>query len=160
MKRLYLLRHAQALPSDGGRDFDRSLSPKGLEDAQALGKHMQRQGYVPELILCSGAKRTRDTHAQVSQAFENETVQSDFSDKIYDASRGSLFKMIQDFGDDVIAAMIIGHNPTIYELCAMLASQGPETMINRLAEGYVPATFSAIDFPITSWADINPNDGQ
>ena len=62
MKTIYLLRHAQALSAgSGGGDFERKLSPKGLEDALALGHTLKKQDHVPSLILCSAAHRTKST---------------------------------------------------------------------------------------------------
>ncbi|MCD8496669.1 MAG: hypothetical protein LRZ85_00395 [Alphaproteobacteria bacterium] len=47
MKRLYLLRHAQALSSSPTGDKGRPLSPQGLADAAALGQMMVRKEYRP-----------------------------------------------------------------------------------------------------------------
>ena len=67
---LFLLRHAQALSTPaGGQDFDRKLSPKGIEDAQALGRHLKSKGYKPDFILCSSAQRTRQTCENIIEGY-------------------------------------------------------------------------------------------
>ena len=62
MSRLYLLRHAKAgwaLP--GMRDFDRPLDASGRADAETMGAAMRSRGYVPDLTLCSNARRAKET---------------------------------------------------------------------------------------------------
>ena len=64
MSRLYLLRHSKAgwaLP--GVRDFDRPLDASGLADAERLGLAMRAAAHVPDLTLCSNARRARETLA-------------------------------------------------------------------------------------------------
>jgi len=51
MKRLYLLRHAQA-NHGGTSDKLRSLTTQGHSDAASMGAVMARQNYVPDYILC------------------------------------------------------------------------------------------------------------
>lgn len=57
---LYFLRHADASP-DAGSDFDRVLTPKGLEQAEKVGKFCTRCGLAPEIILTSPVVRARQT---------------------------------------------------------------------------------------------------
>ncbi len=62
MNRLFLLRHAKAgwaLP--GMRDFDRALDASGIADAELMGAVMRVRDFVPDLTLCSNAKRARQT---------------------------------------------------------------------------------------------------
>lgn len=156
MKTLYLLRHAQALPSQNGSDMDRALSPKGLEDALALGGAMAKKGFIPARIACSAAKRTQQTCAQVLSGMERE-VHTEFSKVIYTASFGDLLHIVQNTDDAHDSLMIVGHNPTIYEMAVRLAGNGPETVMNGLAEGgYAPATLSVINVDTPRWAEINP----
>ena len=62
MRELILLRHAHAEPPDAGQaDLDRPLSPEGLAEAEAAGRWLAEQGLVPDCVLCSPARRTRET---------------------------------------------------------------------------------------------------
>ena len=154
-KRLYLLRHAQAAPSGTGiSDIDRFLTDKGLGDAAALGKYLSSQNLKPELVLCSSAKRTQQTLKELSTSFDELNVQK--SVDIYHASAGQLLGMIQDC-TSTQSIMIVGHNPSIYELAAMLSTQGCERVLSRLSQGYQPASLSIIDCECESWAEINPD---
>ncbi len=156
MKRLLLLRHAQALPAEGGSDIDRALSPKGLKDAYALGQLLKAKDLAPAHIACSSAKRTQQTCAEFLKGLE-ENIHTEFSKMIYSASFGDLLHFIQSTDDELESLMIVGHNPTIYELAVRMAAEGTDTILNHLGQGYAPATLSIIETDISRWAEINPN---
>jgi phosphohistidine phosphatase len=62
MKTLYLLRHAKSDWGDPGLDdHDRPLAARGARAAAVVGVHFAQQGYRPSLVLCSSARRTRQT---------------------------------------------------------------------------------------------------
>ena len=62
MRELILLRHAHADPAlPGQSDMDRPLSAEGLAEAESAGRWLRDQGLVPDCVLCSPARRTRET---------------------------------------------------------------------------------------------------
>ncbi len=64
MRRLLLLRHAKSAWDDPGMaDRDRPLAPRGLRDAALMAAEIQRRGLHADRILCSPARRTRETLA-------------------------------------------------------------------------------------------------
>ncbi len=66
MLTLCLLRHAKSSSSNPTLpDRDRPLATRGVTDAPLMGKAMAERGIDPELVLCSSARRTRDTLALV-----------------------------------------------------------------------------------------------
>ncbi|CAI7877575.1 unnamed protein product [Closterium sp. NIES-53] len=61
-RRLILLRHAKSSWDDASLiDHDRPLSNRGKHGAKSIAKKLARVGWVPSLILCSDATRTRET---------------------------------------------------------------------------------------------------
>lgn len=61
-RRLFLLRHAKSSWNDSGLDdFDRPLNKRGREAAPAMGKVMAEEGWEPDYVFCSSAKRTQQT---------------------------------------------------------------------------------------------------
>lgn len=156
MKRLYLLRHAQAMPIEpGGGDFDRPLTPQGRADAAALGREITRRGFVPDLILCSEARRTRETLEGL-----NAVAQTKITRALYDASCGRILAAIQDAEDSAGSLLLISHNPGVYELAAMLGRHAPGSAGGRLTQGYAPGTLTVFDIPAERWAEINPDEAQ
>lgn len=157
MKRLYLLRHAQTMPgSPGGGDIDRALTPQGREDAAALGRDMARRGFMPDTILCSEARRTRETLEELAQNFGAALPSPAFSRAIYEAGRGELLAMIQSAPEEAGAILLIGHNPAIYELAALLGHHAEGSAGGRLAQGYPPGTLTVFEIPAAHWADLDP----
>lgn len=64
MKRIYLLRHAHAVFSEGN-DFVRKLSDEGIKKCQDLAKIFEPLIEEIDLILCSSANRTKQTIEQI-----------------------------------------------------------------------------------------------
>src|SRR5439155_27389706 len=78
MKRLFLLRHAKAVPAESGiEDFDRTLMLSGMQDAGAMTRYLTRNDHKLDLILCSAAARTTQTAELVLQALESEIAYRD-----------------------------------------------------------------------------------
>lgn len=154
MKRLYLLRHAKAMNSEGGGDIERKLAPKGTQDALALGALMKSKDYQPTSIYCSPALRTKETLEAVIEGIGETKTQ--FEDKIYNSSRGNLFHLIQSADNACDALMIVAHNPGIHELAAMLAAEDDNGLINRLMSEFSPGTLCVFDCPKAAWSDIQP----
>jgi phosphohistidine phosphatase len=152
MKRLYILRHAKAAAPDNVQDFERPLAPQGLEDAAALGKVMVKQSYLPDTVFCSTAIRTRETLDALGLP---ATANITHIEKIYDATAGDLLKMIQNTDDSAQSILLVGHNPAIHELALRLSSEESGlSLLQRLLQGYSPATLSVLDVPCKCWNDI------
>ena len=154
MKTVFLLRHAQALPAENGDDFERKLSPKGLSDALMLGQTLKVGNKLPERIICSAARRTRQTCEQLLQGC-GANIHTEITKRIYHAEYEDLLDIIQSSDDSINALMIIGHNPTIYELASRLATQGADTVLMHLAQGYPPASLSIIECECETWQSFD-----
>jgi len=62
---LFFLRHAEA-ESASSSDFERRLTPKGLDQAEKVGKFCVRNGLLPDVILSSPLVRARQTAEAVA----------------------------------------------------------------------------------------------
>ena len=88
MLTLSLLRHAKSSWSNPTLpDRDRPLATRGVTDAPLMGKAMAERGIDPELVLCSSARRTRDTLALVLPELRVEPKVV-YEDALYHASAG------------------------------------------------------------------------
>ncbi len=70
--RLIVMRHAKAGELPGGPDVERALTERGRRDAAAAGRWLRASGFVPEAVICSAARRTRQTWQQVSAELGSE----------------------------------------------------------------------------------------
>lgn len=151
MKRLYLLRHAQAL-STGESDEKRHLSDNGKAQAQALHDIIRAENHMPDFIACSPAIRTRQTCDLAFPEFKDV----EYPDSFFYITPGDLISYIQGVDDDHESALIINHNPTIQQLAFSLCEHGDEAALHSVALGYRPCTLSVIDCPIDHWKDLRP----
>lgn len=164
MRRLFLLRHAQAsLVEEGLTDFDRPLSPDGRRMAEALAARLVADGIVPDHILCSSARRTRETLAILLPHLPGEP-KIRLTRRLYDDAGGDYCSLIGMLGEGM-CLMVVGHNPAIAATLARLGGKGRSAQgdqgaqLRRLAEKFPPAGLATIEFDADNWADIAPQGG-
>lgn len=151
-RRISLLRHAKALPEDGGGDHARRLAPRGQDDAAALGAWLAKYHAAPELVLCSTAARTRETLAGL-----NMQVATMLSEKIYLASAGELLSLLQETDPAVEHVLLIGHNPAMHGIAALLAKDYVnDADADRLLTGMPTCGFVSMTVPLADWAQLQP----
>lgn len=120
MRELVLLRHAHAEPATAGMDdADRPLSPEGRAEAEAAGQWLLQHGYRPERVLVSPARRTRETLEIVLGVLGYVEERSE--PRIYEATPGTLMQ-VADEHRDLGRVMLVGHNPGLEQMAALLAS--------------------------------------
>lgn len=118
MRELILLRHAHAEPASTGQaDLDRPLSATGLAEAEAAGKWLKENNLRPDCVLCSPARRTRETLEAVLAA--TGVVEHRLEDGIYDATPGKLTELV-DQRRDIERLLVVGHNPGLEQLVAFM----------------------------------------
>jgi phosphohistidine phosphatase len=125
MKRLYLLRHAKSSWKDTSLpDHDRPLAGRGRRAAKAIARHMREQGIEPDLVLCSSARRARETLDRMEPAVGTPAVRVE--PDLYAASARALLERLRSVLDTVESVMLIGHNPvkgTINRVAPQAASR-------------------------------------
>jgi phosphohistidine phosphatase len=144
VSRLYLLRHAKAgwaLP--GMRDFDRPLDAGGVADAAATGAAMRINGYIPDLTLCSNAKRARETLEGV--AGHSDTGRVVYLDSLYSQDASGYLDTIRAHGAHG-SLLVIGHNPMMEDLAFAVAGDGEAGAKAALANGFPTCGLAVIRF--------------
>ncbi|KAF1013352.1 MAG: hypothetical protein GAK31_03501 [Stenotrophomonas maltophilia] len=139
MRELILLRHAHAEPATPGQaDLDRPLSPVGLAEAEAAGKWLKENNLLPECVLCSPARRTRETLEAVMASIGY--VEKRLEDRIFEAAPGTLAALI-DERRDLERVMIVGHNPGLERLVALMTEGSSSDY-----RGMPPASIAVLGF--------------
>lgn len=100
-------------------DIDRPLSRQGLAEAEAAGRWLQAEGLVPDLVLCSPARRTRETLEQVLQVVGYVDQRQEA--RIYEATPGTLMQ-VADEHCQIGRVLLLGHNPGLEQMAAFLGS--------------------------------------
>ncbi|MFP7723335.1 SixA phosphatase family protein [Lysobacter sp. A3-1-A15] len=120
MRELILLRHAHAEPAAPGQaDLDRPLSAEGLAEAESAGRWIKDSGWVPDCVLCSPSRRTRETLEAVLG--EVGYIDQRIEPSIYEATPGNLIALADAYCE-VGRLMLVGHNPGLERLAALLHS--------------------------------------
>ena len=133
-KTLYLLRHAKAETGTATQDdHDRGLNQQGLEACQIMGQYIAGRAMVPQLVLCSTAKRAKTTWSLVREASRN-TSKQEFSDMLYLASANEVIKQLMCLPEDVSSVMVVGHNPGLHQLSLTLSKRGDDALMLLAAE--------------------------
>lgn len=146
MKTLLILRHAKSswnYPELS--DYDRPLNARGKRDAPRMGKHLRREGLIPDRILTSSAKRARKTAKKVAKSCDY-TGKVKKLDAFYDTVPGVYFETLQALSDKYQRVMVVGHNPTMEQLVNHLTGK-----IKRMPT----AALAHIELPIQSWETLN-----
>jgi phosphohistidine phosphatase len=158
MKRVYLLRHAKSSWKDRSLpDRDRPLAGRGRRAAKAMARHLEAEGVRPDLVLCSPARRTRETLERVESAL-GDGVEARVDEALYGASESELLAHLKALPEEVGSVMLIGHNPALEELALALASDGAG--LARMSEKYPTAALATIDLPARRWSTVRRRSGE
>ncbi|MQR98244.1 SixA phosphatase family protein [Gluconobacter aidae] len=159
MRRLLLLRHAEAVPhvlTEKG-DRARTLTPKGQEQAASIGRQLATLDLpFPMRVLCSPAIRTRQT-AQGVLAASDMAASLEIADSLYSATADDLYGLIHATPETVGTLMIVGHNPTIGDFaCDLLGPALQSTRFSTLYRSYPLAGLTVLGVP-GQWLDVRPS---
>lgn len=172
-----MLRHAQAETGLGMSDADRPLTARGRDDAAAVGRELTAIGADVDLVLCSTARRARETWSGVSGFLAAEPA-VEHAARIYGADDAELLDALHEVaaregaaggsgetsgpvpggpggpgGGAVGTVLLVGHNPAVFELVMTLTGE-PD-----VRTGFPAGAFAVIRVP-TGWADLAPGTGR
>lgn len=156
MKRLMLMRHAKSSWDQPGQpDFDRPLNPRGERSARLMGTYLCQQGREPDLILCSSARRTRETVAGLLEQFARapEVI---YSDALYLAEPDAILDEISNVADTVRRALVVGHNPGLQELAIQLTAVDPTGARPSIEAKFPTGAMAAYKLDIKRWRNVGP----
>ncbi|WP_433827909.1 SixA phosphatase family protein [Actinoplanes sp. CA-015351] len=125
LRTLILLRHSKAETPGDLVDFDRSLTERGESDADAAGAWLADARLHPDFVLCSPARRTRQTWQTAAIALaqgENGQVSPEvlYEEGLYLGGRTEVFDLLRRVPETVRTVLLVGHNPTVSEVSALL----------------------------------------
>jgi len=142
-KQLYILRHAKSEPwSPLGNDFSRSLSHTGNQHAHALSSWARETLAIPDTVLCSPAKRTRETLAPIMSNWPQLLSSTDYVDSIYGASLNMLLTLTEEAFSYSHRLLLVGHNPAVENLLTSVLQAEQAAGIHKMATG----TLAVIEF--------------
>jgi phosphohistidine phosphatase len=157
-KRLFVLRHAKSSWDDPGlADHDRPLAPRGRRAVEAIAAHLNAAGITPELVLCSSARRTRETLEGVAVGGEH-VIESE----LYGASYQEVLERLQRVPEEIGSVMLVGHNPTLQTLVLRLADGDAAASGSSLAEvrrKFPTGALATLTFD-GAWTELSPRSAR
>lgn len=151
MRHIYLFRHAKASWELAGElDYERALTERGAEDCDLMRGPIGELAARPDLVLCSGARRARETLDGVAPALPKDAVVT-YDDRIYQATTDRLIEVLREIDPDVSAVLLVGHNPSMHDLAVELAADGPE--LDAMAGKFPKAALAELEFD-GEWAEV------
>ncbi|HVQ89763.1 MAG TPA: histidine phosphatase family protein [Mycobacteriales bacterium] len=144
-RRLVIVRHAKSGWPDGVPDEDRPLAERGRLDAPAVGRWLRDQVDRVDLVLCSPARRARQTW-QLIEAELPAPPPARSDERLYGAGTDHLLAIIHALPAEAGTALIVGHNPGLQDLVLLLGGEPVE--MNT-------AAVAVLGWP-GAWADAGP----
>jgi phosphohistidine phosphatase len=165
-RKLVLFRHAKSAWPPGMADHDRPLGRRGIRDAPVMGRWLREADCVPERVLCSTARRARETW-QLAQTGLAAAPPATFDRGIYEGDATELLAFIRQAPASTGNLLLVGHNPAIEELALMLAanapgaggSPGPAAALERMRSKFPTAAIAVLE-PAETWHDLSPGQAR
>lgn len=153
---LFLLRHSKAgWAAPGMRDFDRPLDASGESDAEIVGMAMRASGYTPDLVICSSARRARQTLDGVARNLPTGRIV--YADGLYSTDAMGYVDIIRD-APEAASILLIGHNPMTEDVAIALSGDGEESARSAMLGGFPTSALAVIRFS-GKLADAAPGKG-
>lgn len=116
---LLLLRHAKSDWSVACDDFSRPLKKRGRRAAKEVGRWLQKQNLIPDMILSSPALRALSTAQRVCRQLDIAESAIITDPRIYEADASTLLAVLQTARQSH-RLLLVGHNPGLEDLLIKL----------------------------------------
>lgn len=160
MRTLWLLRHAKSSWDElQPPDRERPLAKRGVRAARRIAAHVGAEGIRPAVVLCSPARRARETFAALQSAL-GEGTDVRFVDALYGATASGILDVVHGLERDVESAMVVGHNPGLQDLAIELAAGGDKAALTRLHAKFPTGGLATLRFATETWDDVGRRRGE
>jgi phosphohistidine phosphatase len=151
--RLMLLRHAKAEKAEPGlRDRDRPLNARGQKDAAKLAAYMVRHALLPDRVIVSSARRTRETWDRMVPAFST-VPPVDYEDRLYESGPDAILAVIRGADRSAPVLLVVGHNPGLHDTARLLVKPVADE-VHQLDDGLPTCGLVVLDFAANDWRKL------
>ncbi|MEL7107008.1 MAG: histidine phosphatase family protein [Pseudomonadota bacterium] len=152
---LILMRHAKSAWDDPTQeDFDRPLNGRGRQSAKAIGDWLVGQGYLPDEVIVSAARRTVETWSRMVKGFPQTTAMQS-NPALYLASADTILGVVKTA--QVPTIMVIAHNPGIGQFARDITKTPAR---HPKFQQYPTGATTVITFDAETWDAITWRSGQ
>jgi phosphohistidine phosphatase len=141
-------------------DLERPLAERGRRDAPRMGAWLDGAGLRPELVICSPARRTRETWELAAGAIEAEPIVA-FDPRLYGAEVVALLEVLREVPESIGTVLVLAHFPGVQGLVLELvgAARGRrDADLDRLREKFPTAGAAVVALP-AGWASLRRGTG-
>jgi phosphohistidine phosphatase len=124
-----------------------------------MGRYLRRQKLVPDIVLCSAARRARDTWELAAATLKAE-IPVEYSERLYLAAPGQILRLLHQLPETAESALLIGHNPGFHALALQLVGTGDGAARAQLQAKFPTAALAVIDFEVERWGDLAAGKGE
>ncbi|MEO0617703.1 MAG: histidine phosphatase family protein [Pseudomonadota bacterium] len=155
MLQLYLLRHAKSdWSADYEDDASRPLNSRGIAAALRVGVFMKQRSIVPNRVLCSPAKRSRETLKLLRQSWKTKPPISVLPE-LYLQGHDAIIEAIRAEGGKARRLLVTTHNPDIADTASELIEKSRRKTSETLGK-FPTAALACLACPIDRWKDLEP----
>jgi phosphohistidine phosphatase len=126
-----------------------------------MGRWLRTAGHVPDRVLCSTARRARETW-ELAQSALGASPPVKFEDRVYGALAPGLLDLIHGVPRAARTLLIVGHDPGIPDLAFLLAgaaavSSGtvPGATVERMKTKFPTAAIAVLELT-GNWNQLGP----
>lgn len=154
-RRLVLLRHAKSSWAEPGLDdSERPLAPRGERAAGVIAAQLVKRKLQPDRVLCSTAKRTRETWNRIRPVLVN-LPEEVLEPELYLAEPATIFGRIQKTPPRVNTLLVIGHNPGLQRLAVSLVERIDADLAETIRAKFPTAAMLALVFEAADWSGLS-----
>jgi phosphohistidine phosphatase len=114
-------------------------------------------GISPALVVCSPARRARETLELVSEALPDR-LQVRIGEWIYGETADGLLRHLRMLPEFAASVMLVGHNPSVQELA--LALSGTGDALDRVRVKFPTGAMATVSSGARSWKDLDRGGGE
>ncbi len=119
---LVMIRHAKSSwVNPLQSDFERPLNERGKREAPEMAAKLKQAGISPDLVICSTAKRTRQTAKRICEVLGYDMANVRWEEKLYHCIPSVFEELLYEVDEKVNTVFIIAHNPGITEFVNQLS---------------------------------------
>lgn len=124
-----------------------------------MGRYLEEEELLPDLVLCSTARRTIETFERLCRTWRRRP-EVRLDQRLYLAGADGLLGVVGEQEARIRRLMIVGHNPGLAELATHLAARGEAELLDRLRRKLPTGAVVEIDLDVESWGDVASTAGH
>lgn len=160
MRRLWILRHAKAVPHVPD-DHGRALVARGERQCASVAEQLLESplaGQFPRLVLTSSAVRALSTAQLVVEHIGAKTT-IEVEKPLYQASPDDVLERLRELRG-TSSVVVVGHNPTLSELVPWLLDPGDTKGYRKVHNGLPTCGLAVVRLGEKRWAELTPGSGR